>query len=394
MRYPIHRPTLSVTAAVTTIIGIAAAVVVLLVSTSPSNASHTCPGTNIVYINPGDDLDAIVNDPDNSTTATTFCVHSGEYTIDQIVTLNSGDRIQGQPGTRTSVGPATKPVPTVKVTAGVNSVNRLIRVDGTNIRVKWLDLSGATGQYVNGEPVAGTGVAIAAGNADGTFIARYLRVHNNASVGISNMHGRVSDSEFFSNTEDANFAGFTGSAIKGITEYVAARNFVHDEQANGIWLDLGTNDPTMTKGYWVHHNLVLKNTRAGIRYENSPPGLADGVHLSEVTALIEHNEVYANSLTQPDMPRPISIQNSQNATVRANVFGEATINGVFYPHNGRNVAVRAADVRQTDRTDMWNVDIIGNDLNGEKIVISTRKDETLACGQVPDEKVYCANNSP
>jgi hypothetical protein len=285
-------------------------------------------------------------------------------------------------------------VPSVKVSPGANSVNRLIRVDGTNIRVKWLDLSGATGQYIDGQPVAGTGVAIAAGNADGTFVARYLRVHNNAAVGISNMHGRVYDSEFFKNTEDPNFAGFTGSGIKGITEYEAARNFVHDENANGIWLDLGTNDPLRTKGYWVHHNLVVNNTRAGIRYENSPPGLPDGVHQSEVTALIENNAVYGNSLTQPDMPRPISIQNSQNAVIRANTFGAATINGVQYPHNGRNVAIRAADVRQTDRTDMWNVDIVGNFLNGEKIVISTRRGEVLACGQVPDEKVYCANNTP
>jgi hypothetical protein len=282
----------------------------------------------------------------------------------------------------------------VKVSPGANNLPKLIEPKGSNIKVRWLDLSGATGQYLNGQPVAGTGIAIGVGSADGTFIARYLRVHNNDAVGISNTKGRVSDSEFFSNTEDPNFAGFTGSAIKGITEFEAVRNFVHDENANGIWLDLGRNDPLRTKGYWVHHNLVVNNTRAGIRYENSPPGLPDGVHQTEVTALIENNAVYGNSLTQRDMPRPISIQNSQNAVVRANTFGQATINGVTYPHNGFNVAVRAADVGKTDRTDMWNVDIVGNDLNGEKIVISTRKGQTLACGQVPAEKVYCANNSP
>jgi hypothetical protein len=393
MRYLIHRPNLSVSAAVATIMGIAAAVVVLLVYSSPSIATHTCWGTNIVDVNPGDDLDLIVNG-DPETTATTFCVHSGTYTIDRIVTLNSGDQIQGQPGRRTMVGPATKPVPPVKVTPGANNLPRLIEVKGTNIRVRWLDLSGAMGQYLNGKAVAGTGVAVAAGNADGTFIARYLRVHNNASVGISNMKGRVLDSEFFSNTEDTNFAGFTGSAIKGITEFEAARNFVHDEQANGIWLDLGRNDPTRTNGYWVHHNLVVKNTRAGIRYENSPPRLAPGVHQSEITALIEHNEVYGNSLTQPDAPRPISVQNSQNAVIRANIFGTATINRVQYPHNGFNVAVRAADNGRSDRTDLWNVDIIGNDLNGEKIVLSMTDGEVLACGDLPDEVVYCANNSP
>jgi hypothetical protein len=331
---------------------------------------------------------------DSSTRATTFCVHGGTYTIDRTVTLRSGDQIQGQPGTLTSVGPATKSVPPVQVTAGANNVNELIRANGSNIQIVWLDLSGATGRYSNGEPVAGTGTAIAVGQSNGTFLARYLRVHNNDGAGITNMKGRVFDSEFFSNTEDANFLGFIGSAVKGVTEFEAARNFVHDEQGNGIWLDLGTNDPARKNGYWVHHNLVVNNARAGIRYENSPPGLADGMHLSEITALIEYNEVYGNSAGAPLAPRPISIRNSQNAVVRANVFGEATIEGVQYSHNGQNVAVRAADAGLSDRIDLWNVDIIDNVLNGETIVLSTTKGETLACGELSDEMVYCANNSP
>ena len=393
MRYPIYRPNLFVTAVVATAIVIAA-VVVLLVYTSPAVANHTCSGTRIIHIKPGQDLDAIVN-ADSSTRATTFCVHGGTYTIDRTVTLRSGDRIQGQPGTPTSVGPATKPVPLVQVTAGSNNVYELIRANGSNIQILWLDLSGAKGQYSNGKPVAGTGTAIAVGNANGTFLARYLRVHNNDGAGITNMKGRVLDSEFFSNTEDATFLGFIGSAVKGVTEFEAARNFVHDEQGNGIWLDLGKNDPARgTNGYWVHHNLVVDNARAGIRYENSPPGLADGVHVSEPTALIEHNEVYGNSAEAPLAPRPISIRNSQNAVVRANVFGGATIDGVAYPPNSQHIAVRAADAGLPDRTDLWNVDIIDNVLNGEAIVLSTTKGETLACGELPDEIVYCANNSP
>ncbi|HKH35614.1 MAG TPA: hypothetical protein VKA82_00320 [Rubrobacter sp.] len=392
MRYPIHRPNLPVTAVVATMIVIAV-VVLLLVHTSPTFANHTCSGTRIININPGNDLDKIVN-ADSSTRATTFCVHGGTYTIDRTVTLRSGDQIQGQPGTLTSVGPANKPVPPVQVTAGANNVNELIRANGSNIQIVWLDLTGATGRYSNGEPVAGSGTAIAVGQSNGTFLARYLRVHNNDGAGITNMKGRVLDSEFFSNTEDANFLGFIGSAVKGVTEFEAARNFVHDEQGNGIWFDIGTNDPARTNGYWVHHNLVVNNARAAIRYENSPPGLADGVHVSEPTALIEYNEVYGNSAGAPLAPRPISIRNSQNAVVRANVFGGATIDGVVYPPNSQNVAVRAADAGLPDRTDLWNVDIIDNVLNGETIVLSTTKGETLACGELPEEMVYCANNSP
>jgi hypothetical protein len=392
VRYPIHRPNLAVTAVVATTI-VVAVVAVLLVDTSPAVANHSCSGTRIVHINSGNDLDAIVN-ADSSSRATTFCVHGGTYTINRTVTLRSGDQIQGQPGTLTSVGQATTPVPPVQVTAGANNVYELIRANGSNIQITWLDLSGATGRYSNGAPIAGTGTAIAVGTSNGTFLARYLRVHNNDGAGITNMKGRVLDSEFFSNTEDANFLGFIGSAVKGVTEFEAARNFVHDEQGNGIWFDIGTNDPARTNGYWVHHNLVVNNARAAIRYENSPPGLADGVHVSEPTALIEHNEVYANSAGAPLAPRPISIRNSQNAVVRANVFGGATIDDVVYSPNSQNVAVRAADAGLPDRTDLWNVDIIDNVLNGETIVLSTTKGETLACGELPDEMVYCANNSP
>src|SRR5215211_3222181 len=394
MRYLIHRPELSVSAAVATITGIAAAVVVLLLYTSPSSATHTCTGTNIVDINPGDDLDAIV-DGDDPAMATTFCVHSGTYTIDRIVTLNSGDQIQGQPGRRTAVGPATQPEPSVQVSPGTNNLSRLIEAKGSNVRIVWLDLSGATGQYLNGQPVAGSGTTINAAHADGTLLLRYLRVHNNDGAGISNTKGRVLDSEFFRNTEDPNFGGFTGSAIKGITEFEAARNFVHDENANGIWLDLGRNDPLRTKGYWVHHNVVVNNKpRAGIRFENSPPGLAPGVHTSDVTALIEYNEVHGNSVSAPMNPRAVSVRNSQNAVVRGNIFGQATINSVTYRHNGDNVAIRADDNGRSDRTDLWNVDIIGNKLNGERIVLSMREGQVLACGDLPAAVVSCANNSP
>ncbi len=342
---------------------------------------------------PRGDLDDIVN-ADAETTPTTFCVHSGTYTIDRIVRLNNGDQIQGQPGTRTTVGPATKPDPSVIVTPGANNLPKLIEAKGSNIKVRWLDLSGATGQYLNGKALAGTGTAIDVGPTDGIFIARYLRVHNNDGAGISNMKGRVADSEFFSNTEDKNFPGFTGSVVKGITEFEAARNFVHDENANGIWLDLGSNDPASTNGYWVHHNLVVDNTRAGIRYENSPPGLEPGVHAPEPTALIEHNEVYGNNQPLSDSPRPISVHNAQNAVVRYNIFGEATINGVDYSHNAQNVAVRAAYNARRFRTDLWNVDIVGNFLNGETIVIWTPRTGPVTCGRVPDEVVHCADNIP
>ena len=68
---------------------------------------------------------------------------------------------------------------------------------------------------------------------------QFARIHNNDSVGISNAKGRILDSEFFSNSEDPGSIGFNASAIKGITQFEAGRLYVHDEQGNGIWCDVG-----------------------------------------------------------------------------------------------------------------------------------------------------------
>src|SRR5215216_3876936 len=62
-------------------------VVVLLVHTLPASAQDSCSG---VQVNPGDDLDAIVNG-DPPTSATTFCIHAGTYLIDQVVVPRDGD---------------------------------------------------------------------------------------------------------------------------------------------------------------------------------------------------------------------------------------------------------------------------------------------------------------
>jgi hypothetical protein len=53
------------------------------------------------------------------------------------------------------------------------------------------------------------------------------------------MHGHGLDSEFFSNSEASGSIGFNASAIKGITQFEAGRLYVHDEQGNGIWCDVG-----------------------------------------------------------------------------------------------------------------------------------------------------------
>jgi hypothetical protein len=79
---------------------------------------------------------------------------------------------------RTSGGPD----PVVKVVAGFG-VDEVIRAFGSNIRVEWLDISGA--KATSG--CTGTSVGIAAASTDGSFFARYNYIHHNDSVGITTL---------------------------------------------------------------------------------------------------------------------------------------------------------------------------------------------------------------
>jgi hypothetical protein len=304
-----------------------------------------CKGTQISQ---GDDIDAIINN-DASGTATRFCVHAGTYQVSAPAILKAGDKLDAEPGTKTNVDTATKPTPVVKL-VGSGTAN-LLRANGSGISITWVDLSGASG--------TGTGAgAITAGSAGSDFLVQYARIHDNASLGISNMHGRVLDSEFFKNSNAQSSLGFNGSAVKGITEYEAGRVYVHDEQGNGLWCDVGcSNDPARgTKGFWVHDSVVVGSARAGIRYENSP-----------TQAVFENNEIHANGTGE--RRGGIDIRDSQNAWVGpGNSFGPAMIAGVSYAANGDRIGVRATDSGRSDRVNLSNVDVINNNMNGDRIV--------------------------
>ena len=310
-------------------------------------------------ITPGEDLDAIINN-DASGTSTTFCVHAGTYQVSAPAILKAGDKLKGQPGTKSTVDTATKPTPVVKLVG--SGTDNLLRANGSGISISWVDLTGASG--------TGTGSgAIAAGSAGSDFVVEFARIHDNASLGISNMKGRVLDSEFFKNSNATSSLGFNGSAVKGITEFEAGRVYVHDEQGNGLWCDVGcSNDPARgTKGFWVHDSVVVNSNRAGIRYENSPN-----------EAVFENNEIHGNGKTE--RRGGIDIRDSQNAWVGpGNNFGPATIAGVTYLVNGDRIGVRATDSGRSDRVNLSNVDVVGNTLNGETITGCEQPDNIVAC---------------
>jgi hypothetical protein len=261
-------------------------------------------------------------------------------------------------------------------------LDKLIAPLGRDIEIQWVDIAGAVGRVVDGRPQVGTGAAISGPGAEGGVLVQYVVIHGNDAAGILNAKGRILNSEFYDNTQNPAFLGFNGSAIKNTTEYEAAYNYVHDNQGNGLWCDVGCkDDPARENGFWVHHNLTVNNARSGIRYESSPRDLAPGVHASEPTALIEGNEVHGNSYAENR--GGISAADTQNAVIRNNVFGAKSIAGVEYRVNApKPGAIKAIDSGSSSRTDLWNIDIQDNILNGEQI---------KGC-ELPDNLVYCANN--
>jgi hypothetical protein len=356
------------------------AVILLLGHTPPAAAEHPCEG---VHIYPGNDLDAIVN-RDPGTKATTFCVHASSsgttYMIDHTLQLRSGDKLLGQPGQEITRGPASYGVPLVKIRNGA-SLTRLIQLSGSNVELRWLDIAGAAITYKNGRPDVTTGHAIGASGANATARLEYLAVHDNPNAGINSMNGKLLHSNLYANGTNSAFWGNTATAVKGVAEYEAAYNWVHDNPANGLWCDHECADvgAAMPNGFWAHHNLVVNNGHWGIRYEYSPI-VASGVHSSQPTALIESNEIHANGY-QGSGFGGASMYDAQNATFIYNSFGPKTIAEVSYRANNKR-AIYFGDSGRADRTDLWNGDAVGNILGGERII---------GC-EKPDDVVFCLGN--
>ncbi len=249
----------------------------------------------------------------------------------------------------------------------------MIRAQGT-VRLEWVKIVGGTGQYSSGgSPVAGTGSGLAMGMASDTSSLYTVHITGSNAAGITNAHGTFERIELDDTTNNLDFLGFNGSGLKAITEVEVKNSYIHDNQGNGLWCDVFCHDSdSHPNGFWVHDNLVVNNGRAGIRFEE----VGDVADAGE--ALIENNEVHGNST---DAVRGgVSLHDAQNALVRNNVFGAKSIADVAYLPNSEGVAIRATDSGRSDRPDLFNVDIVGNVLNGEVI---------KGC-ELPDEIVYCS----
>lgn len=353
----------------------------LMVQVGAPAAESGCVGQ---HVGPGEDLDAIVN-ADPVAKSSTFCVRAGTYNVDNTIKVRDGDKLLGEPGTLEQRGRALDPDPVVRI-VNVGDLSRIIDASG-NVRVEWLEIQGSASgaRYTNdtretcinwGEasgrcPANGTGMAIGAGTSGSGSVFKHLELHNNPANCITGISGKLIGSELYKCSQNADYWGFSAGALKTINEAEVARNFVHDNEAVGLWCDQGCrNTPARSSGFWVHDNLVVDNGRAGVRYEFSPmPGDA-----SRSNTLVEHNRLAGNDWGGAHM------HDAQNATFRRNIFGPQTVAGVAYKHNGSGVrALQFTDSGRKDRTNLRNGDAYRNRLNGEAIAGCDRPDKIVDC---------------
>lgn len=375
---------------------LAGVVSALLVAVPASGAvfPFTCEKT----ISAGQDFDALVNS-DSPNTATNFCVNAGTYQVSDPAIIYDGDQISGPVGSIISHGPARYGAPTAKLVG--DTTPRVIGGNGSNISIRWLDVSGGDGEYDldrdpatcggrNPCPKNGTGVGVQLGPTDGTTVVEYVYTHHNDAPGIAGAHGRIKYNRVAFNGQDPVFLGWSAAGITGHVEYEASYNYIHDNIGNGIYStnahSVTGNDPLMASnpggGFWHRQNVLVNNSRWGLRYEITPYDIAEGEHFPSPSLQACNNRIAGNG--SATSYGGASTADAQNAVWCSNTFGQQTIGGVAYSANRSGVALQIHDSGQAHRTDTWNIEARNNTLNGEVITNCDLPDEVALCeGNIP-----------
>jgi hypothetical protein len=261
---------------------------------------------------------------------------------------------------------------TVAGSSSVENVFRPIGRGGTTATVRFEGIKITGGNFTGS---TGTGAAIAEGSMTDASSHYGIEVMDNGAAGILSAKGTFERVELTNNTLNSNALGVIGAGLKARNEVEVKDSYIHDTQGNGIWCDNFCENSASRPKFWVHHNLVVNNDRAGIRFERVGDVSTAG------QALIEDNEVHGNSTNEKR--GGISVRDAQNATIQNNHFGGVTIGTDKYPANDRNVAIVASDSGRSSRPDLKNISITNNDLAGETITEIVK-----GCGGT----VICSNN--
>ena len=367
--------------------GLVAVVIMLALILAFYSRADAQPRT--VSIPCGQDIDARIN-ADDRDTASSFVLGAGcTFVASATIVPSDGDEVvcaeeptfaplRARVTDLNSVFETPAYDPTTRCTVAGNSsvenVFRPIGQGGTTATVRFEGIKITGGNFTGSN---GTGAGIAEGSMTDTSSHYGIEIMDNGAAGILSAKGTFERVELTDNTNDPDALGVIGSGMKARHEVEVKNSYVHDTQGNGLWCDNSCEDSAVGQ-FSVHDNLVVNNGRAGIRWENV--GSESAANPGQ--ALIENNEVHGNS---PDERRGgISVRDAQNADILNNRFGEVTIGGVQYPPNARAVAIIASDSGRSDRPNLWNIDIIGNILNGE----------TIRGCELPDAIVDCSANTP
>jgi hypothetical protein len=348
----------------------------ILVFYSPADAQ-----ARVVNILCGQDIDATIN-AHSKGTATGFVLGADcTFVASATIVPSDGDEVScAVAPTFEQRGPAFDPTTRCTV-AGDDSVENVFKPAGqggsmVTVRFEGIKITG--GNFTGS---SGSGAAIAEGKMTDTSSHYGIEVMDNDAAGILSAKGTFERVELTNNTRDPKALGFIAAAMKARNEVEVKNSYVHDTQGNGLWCDNFCHDSdSHPNGFWVHDNLVVNNGRAGIRFEE-----VGGVPTAG-EALIENNEVHDNSLHANR--GGISVRDAQDATIRNNHFGAATIGGVAYLPNSHYVAITASDSGRSDRPNLSNIRVVNNALDGETVRGCELPNTVVACA---GDARWCAN---
>src|SRR5215208_1676580 len=330
----------------------------------------------IVKIPCGQDIDATINADDRGSASRFVLEADCTFVASETIVPSDGDEVEcAKPPTFVQRGPAQDPTTYCTVAGpGVENVFRPIGQGGALATVRFEGIKITGGNFTGS---SGSGAGIAEGSMTDASSHYGIEVMNNGAAGILSAKGTFDSVEFTNNTREPKALGVIAAGMKARNEVEVKDSYVHDTQGNGLWCDNFCHDSdSHPNGFWVHDNLVVNNGRSGIRFEE-----VGGVFTAG-EALIENNEVHDNSL---DADRGgISVRDAQNATIQNNRFGAATIGGIAYLPNSRDVAITASDSGRSDRPNLSNIAVVNNALNGE----------TVKGCELPNTVVDCAGDTP
>jgi hypothetical protein len=306
------------------------------------------PAKFVVNVPANADIAKVVNG-DSATRATVFqLAANATYRVNALIVLKAGDELRGAVGTKTQVpgSVATDPNPTTKLVNGA-ALESLIALRGDNA-ITWLDISEAD---YKGQ--AGGGSAIAAGSGNDNTWIQYNWIHKNGAAGITNARGHILDNEIEDNTTEPAALGHIGAGVKGVYEYEAGCNYVHDNMGHGLWGDVLMKD-TSVGSFNVHDNVLLNNGRAGVRHERNE---CSGAEFIAVGNVIKDNgwESVRGGVSIHDAcddPRSYVANNT-------------------FSGNKDNLAVRITDSGRSDRPDTTNVTVENNTMGGNIVKLGT-----------------------